>query len=159
MRKIIPLLLMAMVVTACTNVDCPLNNLVRANFILKSQNEKLEDTITVSAIRSALPDTVLFNRGINISNLQVPVSYAQDVDRFQIQLRDSLDNIYIDTLTITKTNQVHFEAVDCAPNYFHTITQVATTRHAIDSAVIKNPNIDYDTSKENIYIYFTNRSN
>ena len=149
-------MMLVVLATACTSIDCPLNNLVRANMILKSENEKMLDTITVSAIRTST-DTILFNRGINITNIAVPMSYAQDEDRLQILLNDTLGNTYTDTLTIRKTNQIHFEAVDCPPNYFHTLTGVSTTCHAIDSVVIKNPTIDYDSSKENIYIYFTPR--
>lgn len=147
--------MMLVVLAACTSIDCPLNNLVKVNLIMKNGNETLSDTLTITAIRTS-SDTI-FNRGVNISSLAVPVSYTQEEDLLQITLNDTLGNTYSDTLTIKKTNQIHFESVDCQPNYFHTLTGITTTRHAIDSVVIKNPNIDYDSSKENIYIYFTPR--
>ncbi|MBR4368177.1 MAG: alpha amylase [Prevotella sp.] len=147
--------MMLVVLTACTSIDCPLNNLVKVNLIMKNGNETLADTLTITAIRTS-SDTI-FNSGVNISNLAIPVSYTQEEDLLQITLNDTLGNTYKDTLTIRKTNQIHFEAVDCPPNYFHTLTGITTTCHAIDSVVIKNPNIDYDSSKENIYIYFTPR--
>ena len=158
MKKLLLLFLIAITISACTSIDCPLNNLVSMNMILKSNNEKMLDTITVSALRTTGSDTILYNRGINISNIAIPVSFMQDEDQLLITLNDTLGNTYQDTLTIQKTNQVHFEAVDCQPNYFHTLTGVTTTRHAIDSVIIKNPDIDYDSSKENIYIYFTPRN-
>ncbi len=150
--------LLVLMLSACSSIDCPLNNLVKVNLILKSDNEKIQDTIYVSAIRASGVDTLLFNSGINISNLAIPVSYTQDQDLMKIELHDTLGNVYTDTLTIAKTNLIHFEAVDCAPNYFHTLTGITSTRHAIDSVAIKNPNIDYDSTKENIYIYFTPRN-
>ena len=153
--RALPLAMMLVVLTACTSIDCPLNNLVKVNLIMKNGNETLADTLTITAIRTS-SDTI-FNRGVNISSLAVPVSYTQEEDLLQITLNDTLGNTYKDTLTIRKTNQIHFEAVDCPPNYFHTLTGITTTCHAIDSVVIKNPNIDYDSSKENIYIYFTPR--
>lgn len=153
--RALPLAMMLVVLTACTSIDCPLNNLVKVNLIMKNGNETLSDTITITAIRTS-SDTI-FNRGVNISSLAVPVSYTQEEDLLQITLNDTLGNTYKDTLTIRKTNQIHFEAVDCPPNYFHTLTGITTTRHAIDSVVIKNPQIDYDSKKENIYIYFTPR--
>ena len=153
--RALPLAMMLVVLTACTSIDCPLNNLVKVNLIMKNENESLQDTITITAIRTS-SDTI-FNRGVNISSLAVPVSYTQEEDLLQITLNDTLGNTYKDTLTIRKTNQIHFEAVDCPPNYFHTLTGITTTRHAIDSVVIKNPQIDYDSKKENIYIYFTPR--
>lgn len=153
--RALPLAMMLVVLTACTSIDCPLNNLVKVNLIMKNGNETLADTLTITAIRTS-SDTI-FNSGVNISSLAVPVSYTQEEDLLQITLNDTLGNTYKDTLTIRKTNQIHFESVDCPPNYFHTLTGITTTRHAIDSVVIKNPNIDYDSSKENIYIYFTPR--
>lgn len=154
--RALPLAMMLVLLTACTSIDCPLNNLVKVNLIMKNGNETLADTLTITAIRTS-SDTI-FNSGVNISSLAVPVSYTQEEDLLQITLNDTLGNTYKDTLTIRKTNQIHFEAVDCPPNYFHTLTGITTTRHAIDSVVIKNPNIDYDSSKENIYIYFTPRN-
>lgn len=148
--------LLVLMLAACTSIDCPLNNLVKVNLIMKNENESLQDTITISAIRASGNDTI-FNSGVNISNLAIPVSYTQEEDLLHITLNDTLGNTYSDTLTIKKTNQIHFESVDCQPNYFHTLTGITTTCHAIDSVVIKNPNIDYDSSKENIYIYFTPR--
>ena len=154
--RALPLAMMLVVLTACTSIDCPLNNLVKVNLIMKNGNETLSDTLTITAIRTS-SDTII-NRGVNISSLAVPVSYTQEEDLLQITLNDTLGNTYKDTLTIRKTNQIHFEAVDCPPNYFHTLTGITTTRHAIDSVVIKNPQIDYDSKKENIYIYFTPRN-
>lgn len=154
--RALPLAMMLVVLTACTSIDCPLNNLVKVNLIMKGESETIPDTIFITAIRTTGNDTI-FNSGVNISSLAVPVSYTQEEDLLQITLNDTLGNTYKDTLTIRKTNQIHFEAVDCPPNYFHTLTGITTTRHAIDSVVIKNPNIDYDSSKENIYIYFTPR--
>lgn len=154
--RALPLAMMLVVLTACTSIDCPLNNLVKVNLIMKGESETIPDTIFITAIRTTGNDTI-FNSGVNISSLAVPVSYTQEEDLLQITLNDTLGNTYKDTLTIRKTNQIHFESVDCPPNYFHTLTGITTTCHAIDSVVIKNPQIDYDSSKENIYIYFTPR--
>jgi hypothetical protein len=37
--------------------------------------------------------------------------------------------------------------------FFHTITGVRTTQHAIDSITIKNKNVTYDSSKANMHIH------
>ncbi|MBR1725569.1 MAG: hypothetical protein IJ724_02805, partial [Muribaculaceae bacterium] len=57
-----------------------------------------------------------------------------------------------DTITILKLDRPHFEAVDCNPTYFHTITQVYTTNHRIASVEIGNPNVDYDDSKAHLLL-------
>ena len=55
---------------------------------------------------------------------------------------------------VTKTNEPHFESVDCGLNYFHTLTGVRFTRHAIDSVVINQKSVNYDVSPKHFYIYF-----
>ena len=62
-----------------------------------------------------------------------------------------------DTVTVVKTNRKHFESIDCAPSFFHTIRNVTYTRNAIDSIVINNPEVNYDPSKEHFRVYFKSR--
>ena len=57
-------------------------------------------------------------------------------------------------MTIRKEDHPHFESVDCNPSFFHTLKAAETTRHGIDSIVIKYSTVNYDTTKEHLYIYF-----
>ena len=59
-----------------------------------------------------------------------------------------------DTVTVEKTDEMHFESVDCNPSFFHTISRVTHTKHVIDSIVIQNPKVDYDSQREHFRIYF-----
>jgi hypothetical protein len=43
--------------------------------------------------------------------------------------------------------------VDCSAAFFHDITDVRYTHHAIDSLVIKNFHVDYDKSTVHFYLY------
>ena len=45
------------------------------------------------------------------------------------------------------------ESVDCAPKYFHTITNVRSTRNRIDRIVLNEKEVEYDTSAEIFHIY------
>ena len=60
-------------------------------------------------------------------------------------------------MRINKVNTPRFESVDCQVAYFHTITAVESTHNFIDSIVINNPNVDYDTEKQHFRIYFKKR--
>ena len=75
------------------------------------------------------------------------MSYTRDQDALFLQLKDTLGNVVHDTIKVNKTNTPHFESVDCPMSYFHTITAVSTSRHAIDSIILVNPNVTYDTFK------------
>lgn len=155
MRKIIPAILTGVFMSACTALDCPLNNIVSVRFDLKGAVDTLSDTLTISAMRTTGTDTILFNKGVETTYFLLPMSYTQDEDRLLFEVADTAAKTKIkDTVTIAKTNQPHFESVDCSPAIFHTITSVTHTGNAIDSIVINNPNVDNDETKENLYIYF-----
>ena len=47
--RALPLAMMLVVLTACTSIDCPLNNLVKVNLIMKGESETIPDTIFITA--------------------------------------------------------------------------------------------------------------
>jgi hypothetical protein len=155
MRKIIPfLLLIALAFSACTSIDCPLNNRVYCKFKLAGTVTTLSDTLNISTDRSDGNDTVLINRDVNVDSFSLPMSYNHAEDVFFVERRDTSGKSTIDTVTIAKDNLPHFESVDCSPAVFHILKSVTYTKHDIDSIVIKNKNVTYDAAKAHFYIYF-----
>ena len=155
MRKIIPILIAALLITACTTLDCPMNNTVSVRFALRGPVGTLADTLTIMAVRPDKDDSTLFNRGVETTYFLLPMSYSQDEDELRFEMIDTITKtVTTDIVKIQKTNQPHFESVDCNPAFFHTITGVTHTKNAIDSVVINNPNVDTDETKEHLYIYF-----
>lgn len=146
-------------VSACSSIDCPLNSLVYTQYQLMDGTGKvdtLKDTLTVSTNRTDGSDSVLINRNVNTTELSLPISYSAGQDVFFFELKDTLTKTSVyDTVAVAKTNEPHFESVDCAPSFFHTITAISHTRHRIDSIVINNPEVNYDTSKKHFLIYFS----
>lgn len=157
MRKIIWVIaLVALMATvSCSSIDCPLNNMVYAKF---KMHATLADTLTVSTMRSDGSDSVLLNKAVSKDSFQLPMSYKYDEDVLFFQ-RSSTTKTALDTVKIAKTNQPHFESVDCNPSIFHTITGVTYTQHAIDSIVIKNTTVSYDANKAHFLIYFKSSIN
>lgn len=155
MRKIIPILIAALLIAACTTLDCPMNNTVSVRFALRGPVDTLADTLTIMAVRPDKDDSTLFNRGVETTYFLLPMSYSQDEDELRFEMIDTITKtVTTDIVKIQKTNQPHFESVDCNPAFFHTITGVTHTKNAIDSVVINNPNVDTDETKEHLYIYF-----
>jgi hypothetical protein len=153
MRKIIIAIWLGIAITACTSIDCPLNNVVYMNIVMAGEVDTLKDTLSVTIIRHDGTDSV-YNRGIKVTSLKLPVSYTGDCDRLVLTTTDTSKVQRVDTVCVYKINTPHFEAVDCSPNYFHEITSVTTTHNAIDSIVLNDSHLNYDTSKEHLYIYF-----
>lgn len=145
---------------ACSSIDCPLNNLVYTNYALYDSyrnTDTLRDTLTVMINNAEGNDVIVLNRDVNITSFILPISYSHDSDEFYLEIRDTLHNIIFDTINVKKENIPHFESTDCAPSFFHKLTDVTYTRNAIDSVVINTPEVDYDTSKEHFRIYFKHR--
>ena len=159
----LPLAAVAMLLAvSCASIDCPMDSLVYTQYQLRTASgtvDTLADTLTISTMRTDGNDSVLINKDVNITEISLPISYAQAQDVFFIETKDSVTKtIWLDTVTVTKEDHPHFESVDCSPTYFHTLTGVSCTRNALDSVVIANPDVDYDTSKKHFYIYFKHRN-
>ena len=162
--RALPLCAVAFMLLAasCSSIDCPMNSLVYTQYQLMRPDgrvDTLADTLTISTQRTADgSDSVLINRNVRTTEFSLPISYTQAQDVFYFETIDTVTKATTtDVVTITKEDHPHFESVDCAPLYFHTIPGVNTTNNAIDSIVIINPDVSYDTSKKHLYIYFKHR--
>ncbi len=142
-------LLMLLAITACSSVDCPLNNTVYANYKLMGSVTTLPDTLTISTARADGTDSVFINHQVGTDSFSLPMSYGREVDELFVQTNSTLD-----TLWVTKTNTPHFESVDCGVAYFHVITGVRYTRHAIDSIAINHKDVNYDATQQHFHVYF-----
>ena len=158
MRRIIVISVIAVLFCACSSSDCPLNNTIYCVYSLKGDVEMLSDTLTVTTPRAYGEDTILIDQKVNISSLLMPMSYIQEKDILYFKLTDENHVVYRDTVIVSKTNDPHFESVDCPPCYFHTITDISHTHNYIDSIIIKKTKVDYDTEVGNLHIYFKPRN-
>lgn len=149
MKKLLPLLIIILMAGACSSVDCPLNNVVYTNYLLQGPVQTLPDTLTISTTRTDGYDSVLINQQVNTDSFSLPISYGKPEDILFLKA-----NHLTDTIWVQKTNEPHFESVDCGLNYYHTITGVRFTRHAIDSVVINHNRVTYDVRPKHFYIYF-----
>lgn len=169
MRKIIVVILLIAAISACSSIDCPVQNTVYTVYnVMNSDGTKgslATDTLWVWTNRFDGTDTVIsthrednlvlnYFHGSTATSFSLPISYTQPEDVLYTQVRDTSKTLYYDTIRIKKENIPHFESVDCQASYFHEITSVMTTHHLIDSIVINNPKVNYDASKAHFYIYF-----
>ena len=158
MRKIVVFLFVATLV-ACTQIDCPVQNLVYTNYALKKADGSTDtlktDTLWIITRRADGTDTLLLNAlcGSTATKFSLPISYTQPEDVFITLLTDTAGYAYIDTILIKKENYPHFESVDCQASYFHEVTAVSTTHNAFDSIAIHHSSVNYDTSNDHFYLY------
>lgn len=159
MRRIAPLLfaIHLLLLCGCTSIDCPLNSTVYCKYVVAGEVSPLPDTLFVTAISEHQEDVTLLNREVDVSDFLIPISYTQPVDVLVFSRKDSLSAVVNDTVRLSKLDQPHFESIDCTPSYFHTLTSVEWTTHAIDSIIITKSKVTYDTTGGNIHIYFKSR--
>ena len=139
----------------CSEVDCPLNNVVTVQYGLYYADGTavtLQDTLTVTAVGT---DSILLNQGQNISSFLLPVHYTADKDSIILRFADIEGDEMFDTLCVYHTNEPHFESMDCPLCYFHTITNVTCTTHALEGVELVSDQVNYDT-QENIRLYLRN---
>ena len=155
MKNIVYFFSILLICCACSTVDCPLNNRVLARYAFKKADgtaDTLRDSLTVRAIRME-NDTLLLNRGIDLTAFDIPVSYTRKEDILDFIFKNDDDEITHDTLWIEKENYPHLESVECGPKFFHTITNLHHTRNRIDRIELIKKNVAYESTEENFHIY------
>jgi hypothetical protein len=145
---------------ACSSIDCPVENVVRTLYVMKKPTlaaDTLKDTLDIVSRR--VDGTMVTLRGslIQKDTIQVAIGYVNPEDTLFFNFRNGSYRA-TDTVWIKKDNRPHFESVDCAVAYFHTVTAVRCTNHAIDSIRLNNPSVTYDPRTENFYLYLKARN-
>ena len=156
MRRMTIALIALTAMTACTSIDCPVENNVATLYKLQKADgtqDTLHDTLTVLTRLARGVDTVILNKSVETTSFQLPISYTNAADTFTF-VRKSDTRELTDTVWIEKTNLPQFESVDCKLVYFHDVTSLRHTRNGIDSISVKKGRIDYDSTTENFHIYF-----
>ncbi len=166
-RSLLPLLTAgglgcALLLIACNEVSCPLNNTVESVYgfyastrdetgtLVEGETISIGDTLTITALG---PNVELANRLIGKGSVKLPVSFYGDVDTLEFMFTDKLNRKGGDTLWISKNNLHHFDDPSCPVHIWHTITGVRSTHHLIDTVLINNAAVNYD-GLENFQIYF-----
>lgn len=146
---------------ACTNIDCPLDNIVAMTSGLYSAETQaaltLTDTLTVKA--GGVKDTILLNRAVGISDFQLPLRQGVAQDTLLFRFSNARGQYATDTLFVNHTNEPHFESMDCPTAMFHTLQGVSWTSHrlalmplTIDSVALVRKTVNYEDI-ENLRIY------
>lgn len=148
-------------VLSCTNIDCPLDNVVAMTCGLYNAEDgrpaSLDDTLTVRA--GGVKDTILLNKAQHLSSFQLPVRHGVDEDTLLFRFSDEQGRFAVDSVLVKHSDRPHFESVDCPAALFHTLLAVRWTSHrlaemplTIDSVAIVRRDVNYEDI-ENIQVY------
>ena len=159
MKKLV-YILGVLALAACTNIDCPLDNVVTLTSGLYDAEGggKVELKAQLSVTQT---DTskVLLNRATDLSSFELPLRHNIAEDTLLFHFSDGKFRTAVDTLFLSYTDHPHFESVDCPVVFFHTLQRVCWTSHAlavlpltIDSVEMVRTTVNYDNI-ENLKIY------
>lgn len=151
MRKLMAAIAAAVALAACSSLDCSINNTVAMNVGIPDTLQA-GDTLNVYTIAGGA-DTAIYTNGYATTSLSLPMSYNHGEDLYIFAFTDTTGTTVADTVTIAKTNQPHFESVDCTPQFWHTIQGATTTHNRLDSVTIINTNVDNDQTKLHITLH------
>lgn len=150
-------MLLTMIISSCENgTDCNINNVSYNRILLYGTDEQPDtinekysypDTLTVKLVING-NDSIIINRLVGASELQLPVSYTHECDTLVLEYSENSN----DTLFVEHTNIPFFISTDCGMAMYHHITGLRHTNNMIDSAAINEPLIDFDWH-ENIKLY------
>ena len=135
---------------ACSGEDCPINNTVAGKMVFYN---RLGDPVAINGVLSVSVvrpqgDSIVLNRKSNAAEVTFPLSYTHETDTL---IFDYNGGMAYDTLYVSHTNIPTLVSVACGTTMFHTLTKIRSTHHAIDTLIIKSPEVNYD-ERENIQI-------
>ena len=89
-------------VWSCTNIDCPLDNVVAMTCGLYNAEDgrpaSLDDTLTVRA--GGVKDTILLNKAQHLSSFQLPVRHGVDEDTLLFRFSDEQGRFAVDSVLV-----------------------------------------------------------
>ena len=145
MRKLLLFFCIVVWLASCSTIDCPLLSTISVQYVIRDKAGKaltLTDSLTIISIQKS-GEIVVLNRLSGKSEFSLPASYSHPEDVLFFRFKDK-DTTVVDTVWMKKDDIPHFESVDCNALFFHEITDVQYTRHAIDSLILLNRSVTYD---------------
>lgn len=147
-----------LLLTACSSIDCPLNNKVYAMVRFTGDGTWHEDTLSIWSPLTedtAGEDTVLVNRLVGKDSIAIPMSYVRNTDTYVIcRMEKDTQTRTEDTIRVRKESRPHMQSVDCNPAFFHTIHDVRFTTYGIENVTITNNNVSYNDAQAHLLIRF-----
>lgn len=157
----------SLVAYSCSSIDCPIENIVSVQYEIRDKSGNalyIEDSLSVVTTRFDGNDIFLemsvrennkvtaLNKLVGRSAFSLPISYSHPEDILFFCFTDTAETV-VDTVWIKKNDIPHFESVDCAASFFHELTGVRYTHNAIDSLVLVNTAVNYDSKTVHFYLY------
>ncbi|NLZ73649.1 MAG: calcium-binding protein P [Bacteroidales bacterium] len=120
-------------------------------YINEESNKVINDTIPADSLTITAWDTdsIIVNREKKVSQLDLPLRYAEDSTVFVFEYSETEK----DTLVVKHKNKSYFISMDCGYQTQHTITDVYFMGSVLDSVYLKK-NEANNNGAENIKLFY-----
>ena len=141
-------LLAALLWTSCSQEKdpclLPTTAPMRVNSAVKTGDTSFVDAPLTQPAWIAIDSSKGFLFDANSSSFTLLLSPLVDSTRYVVQPDTSLPDK--DTITFYYDRNLHFLSTSCGYTYFYSLTNIAYTKHLIDSAYIVNSNVNQNAN-------------
>ena len=157
MKRLLPLLALAVAATACNTTGCldNRNAIPRAAFLSSATGASISLNLLQIHGIGAPGDSILLKSGEAASEVYLPMRSEHDITQwcFHYTQSDISDLAMNDTITFRYRSIPYFASEECGAMYRYNITECTTTTHLIDSVVVADSLIT-NVDRVRIRIYF-----
>lgn len=151
------IILLFIVLTSCTTTDSCRDNTdvtMQIGFYTKTQNETTKvytnSTLSIDSIwvNGLGVDSFYYKKKLSVKSINIPLKNKAEQTDYIIRFNQSTDTVSV----FYQNNDRYYISLECGCVVSHTIDEVVTTGHFVDSLVIINREIN-NINAENVQIY------
>ncbi len=118
------------------------------------QDIVLPDTLAYLTVKALETDSILYNKGQNISSLDIPLRYTKDETAIVLEYSDDPDDI--DIIRIAHESTPFFISIECGYQIRQEIKEITSyTKNRLDKVILRNKEAN-SYGKENVQLIFRN---
>lgn len=139
-------------ITSCDDVENVMKGRSKmlCTFVNKSDlKQKVLDSLTVTALKTVVGDSILLKSAKKVSTFSSPLSYVNNTTVLVFNYTKTMS----DTIWINHTNKDHFISLNAGVAVYHQIESVKFSKHLIGDIQIINSGVETN-EKENIRILY-----
>lgn len=160
---------MLWLMVSCSGVDSCQQDLSNTAMVASLYRMVYDDESEVYEVQSyAVPmvvqgvgrDSLLYD-SVGVSVMALPLQSHDTVTEFSLRayraVNDSVVEVSVDTLSVRHENRNTLVSLECGCVVDYVISGVGYTVHGIDSVIVENSGVSYQTTDNNLRIYYKNR--
>ncbi|KAA6308420.1 hypothetical protein EZS27_039910 [termite gut metagenome] len=143
------------ILSSCSEDDgCSMSgrSMLRCNVYAYKDGTLTRAALTKLTVTAFDTDSIIINAQTNVQDVSLPLRYTQEITVFVLHYGD--EGTMKDTVTVQHNNISSFISLECGYDMQQSVTDVAYTKHALDSIFVRNINSNVN-GQENLQLFYT----